>query len=89
MVEEGMEDPQPVEAMSHEPPKLCLDDLQLVLPMGRTPRAAFPPLRPLPGEHREWRLRWVPNVEPLAMPSPIEVTRGVRQVGDRRLRPLL
>ena len=34
---ESMEDPQLVEAMLHEPLKLYLDDLQLVLLMGRTP----------------------------------------------------
>ena len=89
MAEEGMEDLQPIEAMPHEPLKLHLDDLQLVLPTGRTPRPAFPPLRPLLGERQEWRLRRVPNIEPLAMPSSVGVTRGVRRVGDRRLRPLL
>jgi len=86
MVEEGMEDPQPIKAMPHEPLKLRLDDLQLVLPMGGTPRPAFPPLRPLPNERREWRLHWV---QPLVVPSLIGVTGGVRRVGDQRLRPLL
>ena len=89
MAEEGMEDPQPIEAMSHEPPKLHLDNLQLVLPTGETPRPAFPPLWPLPGECQEWRLRRVPNVEPLAVPPPVGVTGGVRRVGDQQLRLLL
>ena len=89
MVEEGMEDPQPIEAMPHEPPNLHLDNLQLVLPMGGTPRLAFPPLRPLPGERQEWSLRWVPNVKPLTVPPLVGVTEGVRQVGDRWFWPLL
>ena len=79
-----MEDPQPVEVMPLEPLKLCLDDLQLVLPMGKIPRLAFPPLRPLPSEHREWCLRWVPDVEPLVVPPPIGVVGGVRRVEDRQ-----
>ena len=43
-VEEGMEYPQPVEAMLHKPLKLHLDNLQLVLPTGGTPQPTFPPL---------------------------------------------
>ena len=84
-----MEDSQPIEAMLHEPPKLHLNNLQLVLPMGRTPRPTFPPLRPLPGERQEWHLHRVPNVEPLTMPSLIGVTGGVRRIGDRWLGLLL
>ena len=88
MEEEGMKDPQPIEAMLHKPPKLLLDNFQLVLPTDGTPRLAFPPLRPLPGERQEWSLRWVPNVKPLTVPPLVGVTEGVRQVGDRWLRPL-
>ena len=83
MAEEGMEDPQPIEAILHKPLKLHLDNLQLLLPTGRTPRLAFPPLRPFSGERREWRFRWVPDVEPLTVPLPVGVTGGVRRVGDR------
>ena len=54
-LEESMEDPQPVEAMQHKPLKLRLDNLQLVLLTGGTPRPAFPPLRPFSSERREWR----------------------------------
>ena len=36
--EEGMEDPQLIKAMLHEPLKLRLDNLQLVLLTGGTPR---------------------------------------------------
>ena len=89
MVEEGVEDPQPIEAMLHKLLKLRLDNLQLVLPTSRTPRLAFPPLRPSSGERREWRLHWVPDVEPLTMPPPIGVTGGVRRVGGQWLRLLL
>ena len=84
-----MEDQQPIEAMLHKPLKLCLNNLQLVLPTDRTPRPAFPPLRPFSSEHREWRIRWVPDVEPLTMPPLSCSHRGVRRVGDRRLRLLL
>ena len=89
MVEEGMEDPQPIEAMLHKPLKLRLDNLQLVLPIGGTPRPAFPPLRPLPRKRREWHLRRVPNVEQLTVPPLVGVIGGVRGVGDRWLWPLL
>ena len=81
-MEEGMEDPHPIETMPHEPLKLHLDNFQLVLPIGGTPRPGFPPLQPLPDEHQEWRLHQVPNVKPLTMPPLVGVTRGVRGVGD-------
>jgi len=87
--EEGVEDPQPIEAMLHQLLKPRLDDLQLVLLTRGTPRPAFPPLWHSSGERREWRLYWVPDIEPLAMPPPIGVTGGVRRVGGRRLWLLL
>ena len=89
MTEEGMEDPQPDEAMLHKPLELRLDNLQLVLPTGGTPRLAFPPLWPFPSEHQEWCFHWVFNVEPLTVPPPVGVTGGVHGVGDQWLRPLL
>ena len=89
MVEEGMEDPQPIEAMLHKPLKLHLDNFQLVLPTGGTPRPDFPPHWPFSSEHREWRFRRVPNVQPLTMPPSVGVTGGVHRVGDQRLRLLL
>ena len=81
MAEEGMEDPQPVEAMLHKPLKLRLDNLQFVLAISETPRPALPPLQPSSGKHREWCLRRVPDVEPLAVPPLVGVTGGVRRVG--------
>ena len=84
-----IEDPQLVEAMLHKPLKLHLDNLQLVLPTGGTPRPVFPPLRPFFGERWEWRFRRVPDVEPLIVPPPVGVVGGVRRVGDRWLRLLL
>ena len=89
MAKEGVQDPQPIEAIPHELSKLRLDDRQLFLLMGRTPRPTFPLLRPPSGKHREWFLHRVLDIEPLAMPSPIGVTRRVREVGDQWLRPLL
>ena len=78
MAEEGVEHPQPVEAMLHQLLELYLDDLQLVLPAGGAPRPALPPLWPPTGERREWSLNRVLDVEPLPMPPPIRVVGGVR-----------
>ena len=89
MVEEGVEHPQPIEAMLHQLLKLRPDDLQLVLPTRGTPRPALPPLRPSFGERREWHLRWVPNVEPLPMPPLIGIVGGVCGVGARRTQLIL
>ena len=81
MVEEGVEHPQPIEAMLHQLLELRLDDVQFVLLTRGTPRPALPPLRPSSGERQERRLYWVPNVEPLPMPPSIGVAGGVRGVG--------
>ena len=42
MVEEGVEDPQPIEAMLHKLLKLRLNNLQLVLLAGQDPMTSFP-----------------------------------------------
>ena len=84
-----MEDPQPIEAMLHNPLKLRLDNLLFVLPTGGTPRPALPPLWPSSGKRWEWRLCRVPDVEPLTMPPPVGVIGGVSRVGGRRLWLLL
>ena len=81
-MEEGVEDPQPIEAIPHELLKLQLDDRQLFLLTARTPHLTFPLLRPPPGKRQERRLHWVPDIEPFTMPPPVGVTRGVRGVRD-------
>ena len=81
MAEEGVEHPQPIETVLHQLLELRLDDLQLVLPTGGTPRPAFLSLQPSSGEQREWRLHWVPDVEPLPMPPLIGVIGGVHRIG--------
>ena len=81
MVEEGVEHPHPFKALLHRFLELRPDDLHYVLLARRALRPTIPSFWPPTGERREWRLHWVPDVEPLPVPPLVGVIGGVHGVG--------